>query len=153
MINWNWPLVNATGSFDIPNGWAIDERNWAVITASQNYVETAEQMIGTPIDYAQIQEPNDNATPAEIAWHFHLTSLTSGYMYYGTSDDMEVKQTVACNIAVNYSKIAIHSCKNCTDLTPPSIWYIMRNPYNPGGYGMGSQYNYVYTKLNTTFYM
>ena len=32
------------GQFDIENGWSLDERNWAVITAAENIVETAEQV-------------------------------------------------------------------------------------------------------------
>lgn len=33
MINWNFPLTgNGTfPDYDIPNGWQINERNWAVI--------------------------------------------------------------------------------------------------------------------------
>ena len=45
-INWNWPLVNSTGQFDIANGWAEDERNWAVLTAATNHVLTAEGIAG-----------------------------------------------------------------------------------------------------------
>ena len=44
---------------------------------------------------------------AEIAWHFYLPGLTSGYMYYGGSQDMPVKQTVACNNAVTYANGSI----------------------------------------------
>ena len=33
------------GQFDIENGWSLDERNWAVLTAAENVVETAEQVI------------------------------------------------------------------------------------------------------------
>lgn len=32
------------GEFDIENGWGLDERNWAVLTAAENVVETAEQV-------------------------------------------------------------------------------------------------------------
>lgn len=51
--------------------------------------------------------------------------------------DMYLKQTVACNIAIDYAIQAIKS-SSISDKTPPSIWYVMRHPYNPGGYGMGS---------------
>ena len=37
---------------------------------------------------------------SERAWHFFLGSLNSGYMYYGTAVDMEVKPTIACNEAI-----------------------------------------------------
>ena len=36
------------------------------------------------------------ATAAERAWHFLLAGYESGYMYYGSSLDMEVKATLAC---------------------------------------------------------
>jgi hypothetical protein len=65
-LNWNWPLIPANpsvwciivcacgkwcphvaqlqaGHFDIEHGWSIDERNWAILTAAENTVETAEQ--------------------------------------------------------------------------------------------------------------
>ena len=44
---------------------------------------------------------------AEIAWHFYLPGLTSGYMYYGDQGDMPVKQTVACNNAIAHAHKAI----------------------------------------------
>jgi len=40
---------------------------------------------------------------AELAWHFFLPGLTSGYMYYGSAEDMPVKQTVAANTAVAHA--------------------------------------------------
>ena len=47
------------------------------------------------------------AQDAELAWHFHLPGLTSGYMYYGGAEDMPVKQTVACNNAVTHANKSI----------------------------------------------
>lgn len=44
---------------------------------------------------------------AELAWHFFLPGLTSGYMYYGGVEDMPVKQTVASNNAVAHGLKAI----------------------------------------------
>ena len=153
MINWNWPLTgNGTSpDYDIPDGWQCDERNWAVITAGQNYVETAEQMSGKPASLYQIQSPTQDATPAELAWHFFLPSMTSGYMYYGTSDDMPDKPSVAVNQAIGYAQKAISQAA-LPDQTPPSLWYIMRHPYNPGGYGMGSLWNYQYTLVFFFFF-
>ena len=34
-----------TGQFDIEQGWSLDERNWAILTATENTVETAEQVM------------------------------------------------------------------------------------------------------------
>ena len=74
---------------------------------------------------SEIQEPSPDATvsslcmpfffrflnlitqDAELAWHFYLPGLTSGYMYYGGSQDMPVKQTVACNNAVSHANSSI----------------------------------------------
>ncbi len=89
-INWNWPLTgnNTAPDFDIERGWQLNERNWAVITAAENVVETAEQMAGG-VRIEQVQEPGKDATLAELAWHFFLPSITSGYMYYGSIGRLE----------------------------------------------------------------
>ena len=139
-INWNWPLVGPGGDFDIAGGWAEDERNWAVITAAQNRVETAEQIAGG-VDPASVQDPvTHGANDAELAWHFFLPSLTSGYMYYGTALDMEVKPTVACNQAVGHADAVIGD--GGSDQTPPSIWIPQQLPHNPGGTGYGPLWGY-----------
>lgn len=138
-INWNWPLFNQSGQFDIANGWAEDERNWAVITAAQNRVETAEQIAGG-VNIAQIQNPGTTATNAELAWHFFLPSLASCYMYYGTSLDMEVKPTIGCNNAIEKANLVIGN--GSQDQTPPTIWIPQQLPHNPGGTGFGSLWGY-----------
>jgi hypothetical protein len=52
------------GQVDIENGWAEDIRNWAVITAAQNRVETAEQITaGDAGRYRRIGYPEPNALP------------------------------------------------------------------------------------------
>jgi len=141
-INWNWPLVNASGQIDIAGGWAEDERNWAVITAAQNRVDTAEQIGGAP-DVRKILYPDGTTNHVERAWHYFLAALNSGYMYYGTSLDMEVKPTVACNEAVQHADIVIGN--GALDATPPTIWLPQRHPYNPGSTNFGAQWRYVAT--------
>jgi hypothetical protein len=138
-VNWNWPPYNAAGQTDIINGWALDDRNWAVITAATNRVVTAEAIAG-PANLAAIQDPRTNAAnPIDLAWHFLLGSLNSGYMYYGSSLDMEVKQTVACNAAMSYCDPIL---QGGADLTPPTIWAVQQFPHNPGATGFGSAYGY-----------
>jgi len=138
-INWNWPLVDATGQFDIPGGWAEDERNWAVLTAAVNRVLTAEQIAGAP-DPARIADPSlPGATAVEKAWRFLLVGHESGYMYYGTSLDMEVKPTLAANAAVSFADPVI---AGGTDATAPTIWLPQRLPWNPGGNGGGALWGY-----------
>jgi hypothetical protein len=149
-INWNWPLTDQYGNFDIPGGWQVDARNWAVITAAQNMVETAEQIAGG-VDISEIRKPSGSASDAELAWHFFLPSVTSGYMYYGSALDMEVKATLACNEAAYHAELVIGD--GSQDQTPPSIWMPQRHPYNPGGTGMGSLWGYIPTPMDNDFYV
>ncbi|MBU1948073.1 MAG: T9SS type A sorting domain-containing protein, partial [Candidatus Eisenbacteria bacterium] len=136
-INWNWPLVDPSGAFDIPSGWAEDERNWAVLTAAQNRVETAEQILGG-VDPEKIVNPT-GANNAERAWHHLLAGYESGYMYYGSSIDMEIKATLACNNAVTAADAVI---AGGSDGTAPTIWLPQRLPWNPGGSGGGALWGY-----------
>ena len=149
-INWNWPLFDQSGQFDIANGWAEDERNWAVITAAQNRVETAEQIAGG-VAVSQIQNPDSSASNAELAWHFFLPSLTSGYMYYGTALDMEVKPTIACNNAIEKANLVIGN--GSQDQTPPTIWIPQQLPHNPGGTGFGSLWGYQVAEHSRDFWV
>jgi hypothetical protein len=131
---------------DIENGWAEDFRNWAVIVAAQNHVSTAEQIelaFGSHrVDSWRIQDPVAGAANnAELAWHFFLPGLNSGYMYYGTAIDMEVKPTLACNQAVQYANYVIAG-HEAQDATGPTVFVPQRYPYNPGGTNYGSAYGY-----------
>lgn len=139
-LNWLWPLYNpSTYEFD-PNAWNEDARNWAVITAIDNYVCMAEDLAGK-VDIDKVVYSNASSSNAEKAWAFYLPALTSGYMYYGTAQDMEVKQTIAGNNAIGFAKkvIAAHAG---TDKTPPSVFIPQRFPYNPGGKEFGPVYGY-----------
>lgn len=150
--NWNWPLTDANpapGQFDIPHGWALNERNWAVITAAQNFVDSAEAALGG-VDLAEVRSPTSRASPADLAWHFFLASLDSGFMYYGGSMDQPVKQTVACNLANEYARAALSAARGFNDTVPPTIWVPQRLPWNPGAHGMGALWGYKYTQFNTT---
>ncbi len=137
-INWNWPLVNAAGEFDIPGGWAEDQWNWAVLTAAQNRVETAAAIQGA-VDPARVMNPLSGANAAERAWHFLLAGYESGYMYYGTSLDMEIKASMACNQACALADPVI---AGGADGTAPTIWLPQRLPWNPGGRGGGAMWGW-----------
>ena len=153
-LNWNWPPVNAQGQIDIAGGWAEDIRNWAVITAAQNRVDTAEQIStsqGSPVVLSRVLYPGASTTPAERAWHFFLASLNSGYMYYGTSLDMEVKPTIACNEAVQHADAAIGA--GTLDTTPPTVWIPQRWPWNPGSTNFGPAYHYQQSVNNGDFFV
>jgi hypothetical protein len=139
-INWNWPLVDEYGAYDIPGGWAEDERNWAVLTAAENRVETAEALSGTVPDPERIFDATGGASSVEKAWHHLLSGYESGYMYYGASLDMEVKATLASNAAVIYADPVIAGGGD--DTVAPTIWLPQRLPWNPGGKGGGSLWGY-----------
>ena len=142
-LNWNWPPVNASGQIDIENGWAEDIRNWAVLIAALNHVETAEQITldgGDTVETARILRPTAGSNPAERAWHYFLGGLNSGYMYYGTALDMEVKPTIAVNEALPHAEAVIQA--GGTDRTPPTVWLPQRDMWNPGGLNYGPQHGY-----------
>ena len=154
-INWCWPPVRSGSDpaynaqdprtwFNITNGWAEDFRNWAVLIAGANYCETAEQITlstGGTVQAFKIQEPvtragvNNNPNPAEQAWHYYLGGLDSGFMYYGTALDDEVKQTLAANRAISFATNVIGN--GALDQTPPTMFKPQRFPWNPGGMGWG----------------
>jgi hypothetical protein len=139
-LNWLWPLYNpSTYAFD-PKAWNEDARNWAVITAVDNYVCMAEDLAGKT-DISKIVYSDASSSDAEKAWAFYLPALTSGYMYYGTAEDMEVKQTIAGNNAIDFAKKVIEAHPG-KDITPPSVFIPQRFPYNPGGEEFGPVYGY-----------
>ncbi len=149
-INWNWPLLSATGQIDVAGGWHVDARNWAVITAAQNRIDTAEQIAGG-VNIRKILYPDVTTTAAERAWHYFLAGLNSGFMYYGTALDHEVKQTLACNQAVQYADSVIGA--GSADQTPPTIWIPQRHPWNPGCTNFGPQYGYRSQASNGDFWV
>jgi hypothetical protein len=150
-LNWNWPPVNAQGQIDIAGGWAEDVRNWAVITAAQNFVDFAEQADADralTVRMAHVLRPQSGTRASERAWHYFLGALNSGYMYYGTAVDMEVKPTVACNEAIAQSALA---SAGGADRTAPTIWIPQRYPWNPGAVNFGPQYGYQQKSFGPDF--
>ncbi|MEI6085766.1 MAG: hypothetical protein WCS70_15890, partial [Verrucomicrobiota bacterium] len=158
-INWLWPPTRPTSDpgytnldartwYDLETpGWTEDWRNWAVLVAGANYVETGEQIWnsqnpGNTVQAWRIQEPYqkngtyNNPLDAERAWHMYLAGLDSGFMYYGTSLDDEVKQSIACNRAISIIKPYIDA-RLASDTTPPTVFKPQRFPWNPGGKGFG----------------
>ncbi len=139
-INWLWPLYNPSDYTFNPDGWTEDARNWAVITAIDNFACMAEDLAGG-VDMNKIVYPDASSSNAEKAWHFYMPALTSGYMYYGKAIDMEVKQTLAGNNAIEFAQAEIDLHPN-TDNTAPSVFIPQRFPYNPGAAGFGPLYGY-----------
>jgi len=149
-INWLWPMYNTSYRFD-PNGWTEDARNWAVLVAAENRVQMAEDL-SNGVSIQKIVHPDANASQAEMAWHHLLPGFTSGYMYYGTSLDMEVKQSLAANLATDYADQVI-TASTSPDLTPPTVFIPQRFPYNPGGTGYGPIYGYQQVQNSSDFHV
>ena len=149
-INWIWPLYSKTNYRFDPNGWTEDARNWAVITATENYVTMAEDLEGGNLRINYIADGGSAATNAEKAWHFYFGGLNSGFMYYGKAEDMEVKPSMTGNIAIDYAQKVIDS-KSGVDNTPPSVFIPQRFPYNPGGYVFGPTTGYKKIAASSDF--
>lgn len=149
-INWLWPLYNKTTHRFDPSGWTEDARNWAVITATENYVCTAEDLTGGTLNIAHITDGGGSANDAEKAWHFFFGGLNSGFMYYGKAEDMEVKPSMTGNIAIDYAQRVIAAHPG-TDKTPPSVFVPQRYPYNPGAYTFGPTASYKKTPTSQDF--
>jgi hypothetical protein len=132
-----------------PEGWTEDARNWAVLVAAENFVIMCEDIAGTP-PIGDIVKPASSSSLVAKAWHHLLPGYTSGYMYYGTALDMEVKQSLAANIATDYAGQVI-TANPGVDNTPPSVFIPQRYPYNPGGTGFGPTYGYQQHENSSDF--
>ncbi len=151
-INWLWPLYDATTYRFNPDGWTEDARNWAVITATENYVTMAEDLEGGNLRTDKIADGGTSATNAEKAWHFYFGGLNSGFMYYGKAEDMEVKASMTGNIAITYAQNVINAHPG-VDNTPPSVFIPQRFPYNPGSIGFGPTTGYKKVNYSSDFHV
>ena len=151
-INWLWPLYSKADYRFNPDGWSEDARNWAVITATDNYVTMAEDLEGGTLQNQFIVEGGITATNAEKAWHFYFGGLNSGFMYYGKAEDMEVKPSMTGNIAIEYSEKVINS-KPGIDTTPPSVFIPQRYPFNPGEFTFGPTTGYKKIATSSDFHV
>lgn len=151
-INWLWPLYSKTDYRFNPNDWTEDARNWAVITATENFVTMAEDLEGGNLRYQYIAEGGTNATNAEKAWHFYFGGLNSGFMYYGKAEDMEVKPSMTGNIAIDYAQRVINA-NSGIDNTAPAVFIPQRFPYNPGSSGFGPITGYKKVNYASDFHV
>lgn len=151
-INWLWPLYSKTNYRFDPEGWTEDARSWAVITATENYVNMAEDLEGNNLRIQYIADGGSAATNAEKAWHFYFGGLNSGFMYYGKAEDMEVKPSLTGNIAIDYALKVIQANPG-TDNTAPSVFIPQRFPYNPGSTGFGPTTGYKKVNYSSDFHV
>lgn len=151
-INWLWPLYSKPDYKFNPDGWTEDARNWAVITATENYVTMAEDLEGGNLRIDKIAEGGVSASDAEKAWHFYFGGLNSGFMYYGKAEDMEVKPSMTGNIAIEYAEKVINKYPQ-TDQTSPTVFIPQRFPYNPGSTGFGPTTSYKKVDYSSDFHV
>ena len=151
-INWLWPLYSKPDYRFNPDGWTEDARNWAVITATENFVTMAEDLEGGNLRTQFIADGGAAGTDAEKAWHFYFGGLNSGFMYYGKAEDMEVKPSMTGNIAIDYARRVIQS-KPGIDHTAPSVFIPQRYPYNPGGITFGPTTGYKKIQVSSDFHV
>ena len=161
-INWNWPPSYTDGSgnnvVDPSMGTTDKGDNWRVIIATENRVETAQQISGlsTNIDIDQVRDPGSfSGTPnaVELGWHYCLAGLDSGFVYYGCSGDECLRAIVAQSNACR-NVDAVIAAHPTADTTPPTVFLPQRSPWNPGGTNFGVQYGYKMTvATNTDFWI
>ncbi len=150
-INWNWPPSYTDGSghnvVDPSIGTSDKDDNWRVIVATENRVETAQQISGitlTNIDLDQVRDPGSfGGTPnaVELGWHYCLAGLDSGFVYYGCNGDECLRAIVAQSNACR-NVDAVIAANPTADTTPPTVFLPQRSPWNPGGTNFGVQYGY-----------
>ncbi|MBX3730601.1 MAG: PKD domain-containing protein [Candidatus Sumerlaeia bacterium] len=139
-INWNYPLITASGQPDPVNGWHEKPRDMAIFTAMLNRILTAQQIHSHTPNFLKILHPDASTTALDRAWHYYLGSLDSGNVYFGPALDLEVKATLGCNEAARLVDPLLTNLAN--DQTPPTIWLPQRFPYNPGGLNYGVEFGY-----------
>jgi Glycosyl hydrolase family 57 len=159
-INWNWPPsytdTNGNNVVDPSIGVTSKGDNWRVILATENRVETAQQISGIAPDVDQVCDPGSfSGTPnaVELGWHYCCGSLDSGFVYYGCTGDECLRAIVAQSNAVRNVDPVI-AANPSADTTPPTVFLPQRHPWNPGGENFGVQYGYkTYTPPDTSFWI
>ncbi len=110
--------------FGDPNadGYSYDRNSWAVMTAAENIIRTAE---------ADPTVPRDVVRGAK---RFHLVSQTSCYEYWDGTEDWDTHPTRASNQTIRAVQPYL---TRFMDRVGPSILIPQREPYNPGLYEWG----------------
>ncbi|MDD5581921.1 MAG: T9SS type A sorting domain-containing protein [Candidatus Marinimicrobia bacterium] len=101
------------------NGYSPDWNSWAVVTAGQNAIYTADA-------------ENSESQTIQEAWKYLMNAQTSCYWYWDGSQDgrWDSHPTRAINQA--YELIA--PLLTMEENVSPTIFYPQREPFNPGGF-------------------
>jgi hypothetical protein len=159
-INWNWPpsYTDSNGNNVVDPSLGVTSKgdNWRVILATDNRVETAQQISGITPNVDQVRDPGSfSGTPnaVELGWHYYLASLDSGFMYYGCNGD-ECERAIVAQTNACRNVDAILAANPTADTTPPTVFLPQRSPWNPGSTNFGVQYGYQVTvATNSDFWI
>jgi hypothetical protein len=160
-INWHWPPSHkdaSTNNINVvdPSVGVSDKADvWRVIIATENRVKTAQQIANITPRIDQVRDPGSfSTTPnnVELAWHYYLGGLDSGFVYYGVHDDEGWRPVIAQNNAQRLIGSVLNVLSQ--DHTPPTVFIPQRHPWNPGAKNYGVQYGYIQTTPpNTNFWI
>jgi hypothetical protein len=157
-INWHWPPSYSSGGVNVVDpsiGVSDKADNWRVIVATENRVKTAQQISGVQPRVDQVRDPwsfSSTPTPVELAWHYYLGGLDSGFVYFGCHGDMCQRSALSQSNALRQLKGILTN--NAPDLPPPTLFAPQRHPWNPGGTNFGAQYSYrVHIDVNPDFWV
>jgi hypothetical protein len=160
-INWHWPPSHkdaSTNNINVvdPSVGVSDKADvWRVIIATENRVKTAQQIANVTPRIDQVRDPGSfSTTPnnVELAWHYYLGGLDSGFVYYGVHDDEGWRPVIAQNNAQRVIGSGLNDLSQ--DHTAPTVFIPQRHPWNPGAENYGVQYGYIQTTPpNTDFWI
>jgi len=160
-INWHWPPSHkdaSTNNINVvdPSVGVSDKADvWRVIIATENRVKTGQQIANITPRIDQVRDPGSfSTTPnnVELAWHYYLGGLDSGFVYYGVHDDEGWRPVIAQNNAQREIGSVLSDLSQ--DHTPPTVFIPQRHPWNPGAKNYGVQYGYIQTTPpNTDFWI
>jgi hypothetical protein len=158
--NWHFPpsFKNSSNVNVVdPSAGVSDKVDvWRVVIATENRVKTAQQISGLIPRIDQVRDPgsfSDTPNGVELAWHYYLAGLDSGFVYYGCHGDVCQRPVIAQNNAEREIG-GVLSANGSQDTTPPTVFIPQRHPWNPGAQNYGVQYSYVpTTPPNTDFWI
>jgi Glycosyl hydrolase family 57 len=158
-INWNWPPSyagsNGKNVVDPSLGTSTKGDYWRTTIATENRVRTAQQITGITPRIDQVRDPGSfSGTPnnVELAWHYYLGGLDSGFLYYGVADQIKRSGVAQSNVIREIDSTVNNGLAQ--DTTSPTVFLPQRHPWNPGAQNYGVQYGYQsYTPPNTDFWI
>ncbi len=157
-INWNWPPSYTSGGKNVVDpsiGTTVKGDYWRTVVATENRVRTAQQITGITPRTDQVRDPGSYAmTPnsVELAWHYYLGGLDSGFLYYGVADQIKRSGVAQSNVVREIDSTVNNNLTQ--DVTVPTVFLPQRHPWNPGGQNYGVQYSYQsFTPTNTDFWI